>query len=163
MKICKYRRNTKTCQYYTEKYDQFCAAVYDKTKSKQKYSELSDKRKNKDIFAPISDIIVDTLSKKRKCAKSLYNHLFEEKDRIVLKLHRNRFVIYNFSIILPEVESYKMKVIEDNKIMVIFNNKTTFILTPATNSSEIKENISLKFHTNFKNIDEIFVIKSCRY
>lgn len=158
MKICKYKRNTKICQSYTEKYRKICENAYKKFSDKKKYSVIPEKQKNKNLLNPVCNLVVDTLSKKRKCAANFYNYLFNENNRIVLKLYKNRFTIYDFTIDLKEVESFKMKLNPDNEIIITFNNGVEFGLVLQTNSAEIKEHISLKFHTNMKNMDDIFSI-----
>jgi hypothetical protein len=159
MKICKYKGNTNTCKIYTQQYKKINDKNYDKIQNKNKYSELNVKTKTA-ILNPICNLVVTTLAKKRKCASNLYNHLFEESDRIVLKLYKNRFTIYDFGKDLDKVESFGMKLNQDNEILITFNNKTKFSLILHTNASLIKKDLSLKFHTNFKNMDELFAVKS---
>ena len=158
MKICKYKRNTKVCKSYNENYRRINDMAYKKIKSKTKYTELSDKAKNKAFVSPVCDLVVTTLSKKRKCAAHLYNHLFSESNRIVIKLHKNRFVMYDFGQELGSVDSYRMKLSHDNHITITFNNKAKFVLNLQPNGPLIKEHLSIKFHTNFKNMDDIFAV-----
>ncbi|AYV85467.1 MAG: hypothetical protein Satyrvirus18_4 [Satyrvirus sp.] len=160
MKICKYKRNTKISKKYTTNYNKLNDNVYKKIKTKDKYSELNDKKKHKTILEPFCDLVMNTLSKKRKCSENLYNYLFDESDRIVLKLYKNRFVMYDFGIELDNVESFRMKISEGNEITITFNNKAKFVLCLQTNATEIKPQLSLKFHTTFKNIDDLFMVKS---
>ena len=160
MKICKYKRNTNICKAYTNQYDTICKKGYQRIKSKTKYSELSFKTKNKAMLEPVCELVVNTLSKKRKCAEHLYNHLFDEQDRIVFKLYKNRYTMYDFGKELDNVESFRMKLGSDNVITITFNNKTSFNLCLQTNATEIKEHLSLKFHTNFTNMDELFAVEN---
>lgn len=160
MKICGYKKNTKICKEYLAQYKEFNDTSYDKIKSKDKYSELSETKKDNVLLKPLCDLVVDTLSKKRKCAKRLYQHLFGEPERLVIKLHKNRFTIYDFSKEIDDVESFKMKLISNNQISVVFNNGTEFMLTLQTNSSEIKQHLSFKFHVRFTNMDELFSVMS---
>lgn len=158
MKICKYKKNTKIYKAFTAEYQKITSKAYEKIKSKNKYSELSDKNKNKLLLEPVCELVHTTLSKKRKCAVNLYNHLFTESNRIVLKLYKNRFTIYDFGKDLDDVESFRMKMADNNQILWSFNNGVKFTLQLQTNSSQIKEHISLKFHTNLKNMDDLFAV-----
>lgn len=161
MKICKYKKNTNVSKEYTAKYKTLNEKGYKKIQDSSKYSELTGKKKSSAILEPFCDLVLNTLSKKRKCSQNLFNHLFNESDRIVLKLYKNRFIIYDFGIELDDVESYKMKLLEGNIITISFNNKTKFSLCLQTNASEIKEHLSIKFHTSFKNMDELFSVAHC--
>ena len=158
MKICKYKRNTNICKAYTQKYKKINDNGYKKIKSKEKYSELSDKSKYKYLLEPVYELVLNTLSKKRKCAANLYNHLFSESDRLVLKLYKNRFTIYDFGAELDNVESFRMKFNQEKELVITFNNGVKFSLVLQTNGTQIKEHLSLKFHTNIKNMDELFAI-----
>ncbi|AGF85088.1 hypothetical protein QJ854_gp694 [Moumouvirus goulette] len=158
MKICKYQKNTKVHKAYAQEYQEISKKCYKKIKNYEKYSEISEKIKNKEIIKPFSDLVFETLSKKRKCAQNLYNHLFNDGNRIILKLYKNRFRIYDLDKDLEEIKSFGMKISEDNDITINFNNGTTFNLKLRTNSSEIKERLSLKFRTTFVNLDELFSI-----
>lgn len=160
MKICKYKKNTKNYKLYMENYIQITERAYKNIKSKKKYSELSDKSKNKNLINPICQLVYNTLSKKRKCAAHLYKHLFSESDRIVLKLYKNRFSIYDFGKEIDNVESFRLKMGEKNELIITFNNGVKFSLALQTNASEIKEHISLKFHTNLKNMDDLFAVSN---
>lgn len=160
MKICKYKRNTNICKEYTQRYNNLNSKIYQKISSNEKYSEVSDKTKRKFIYEPLCQLIMDVVSKKRKCAEYLYKHLFDESNRIVLRLYKNRFVIYDFGKEIDDIEGFKMKYNGEKLISVTFNNDAYFDLVLHTNASEIKEHISVKFKTAFKNIDEIFAIQS---
>jgi len=145
---------------YIGQYENIMKKGYGKIKSKSKYSELSDKNKNGALLGPVCELVHSTLSKKRKCAANLYNFLLKENDRIVLKLYKNRFTIYDFGKELDNVESFRMKLNAGNEIVIAFNNGTKFSLVLQTNASDIKEHISLKFHTNLKNIDDLFSVNN---
>lgn len=161
MKICKYKKNTNIAKSYLEGYGKISQSGYAKIKSTNKYSELSDKTKTKVLYKPFCELVTSTLAKKRKCTVNLYQHLFAESNRIILKLYKNRFVIYDFGIELENnVESFKMKSVADNKISVVFNNGLEFLLALQTNGTEIKEHLSLKFHTSLENMDEIFAVRT---
>ena len=160
MKICKYKRNTNICKMYNANYKKINDNGYKKIKAKDKYSEISVKAKSKHLLEPVYQLVLSTLSKKRKCAANLYNHLFCESDRIVLKLYKTRFTIYDFGKTLDDVESFRMKYISDKELVIAFNNHVKFSLVLQTNGSQIKENLSLKFHTSIKNLDDLFAVKS---
>jgi len=158
MKICKYKKNTNMYKAYTAKYDSLNNKGYQKVKKYEKYSELSEKLKNNSILFPIRNLVLATLSKKRKCAAHLFNHLFGEQDRIVFRLYRNRFTMYDFGRGIDGVESFRMKLNQDNDIVITFNNKTKFMLSLQTNASKVSDNLSIKFHTTFKNMDDLFAV-----
>uniref|UniRef100_A0A6G6AD41 Uncharacterized protein n=1 Tax=Borely moumouvirus TaxID=2712067 RepID=A0A6G6AD41_9VIRU len=158
MKICKYQKNTNVHKAYSQEYQDLSKKCHGKIKNCEKYSEISEKIKNKEIIKPFSNLVFETLSKKRKCAQNLYNHLFNDGNRILLKLYKNRFRIYDLDKDLEEIKSFGMKLSEDNEITISFNNGTIFSLKLKTNSSEIKERLSLKFRTTFVNLDELFSI-----
>jgi hypothetical protein len=159
MKICNYSKKNKIYKEYMDEYNQFCENLYGKIKKNEKYSDLSDEEKNKLIIKPMNKIVVNTISRKKTCASSLFNHLFDESKRLVLKLYKSRFVIYDFGVELDEVKSYRMSC-NENTINIIFNNKASFDLVLNTNSPKINEHISLKYTTNFLNIDDLFAVKS---
>jgi len=160
MKICKYKRNTKICKNYTLQYQAWNDRTHKKIKNKEKYSALSDKIKNTVVLAPVCDLTVETLAKKRKCAANLFNYLFDESDRIVFKLYKNRFVMYDFGKELDEATSFGIKKRGANLVEIKFNNEMVFTLTLHTNATEIKNHISIKFRTTLNNIDETFAICS---
>ena len=163
MKICKYRKNTKVNNAYTEEYDRLCKKIYKKTSSKEKYSKLTQEKKNDVILQPITSLVSNTLSMKRKCAPHLYSHLFKEanSDTIVLKIYKKRFVMYDFGTELkdPEIKSFKLVKKDPDEIILKFNNGSKFHLVLKTNSTEIKEVIALKFHVKFLNMDELFMVR----
>lgn len=158
MKICKYKRNTNVNKYYTSKYDKIMKHGYKKISKFRKYSNIPENKKSQVLYKPLCDLIITTLSKKRKCSQNLFNYLFTETDRIVLKLYKNRFVIYDFGIDVGTADSFKMKMLTNSTISIIFNNGAKIILSLQTNGSQIKQHMSLKFHCNFQNIDELFGI-----
>jgi len=162
MKICKYKKNSNVGKYYYEHYDKINAYAHKKLQNKKKYSELTDKQKTNIILKPICELVMNTISKKRKQkhVKCLYDHLFKETDRLVLRLYKTRFTIYDFGKKTDEITSYKMKQNSDNEIVVTFNNGAEFVMTLHTNATDIKECLSVKFRTNFKNLDEIFGVSN---
>lgn len=158
MKICKFKKNTTINKAYREVYDEITKSGYKKIKSKKKYSNLPYKLKRNILYKPLCQLVLTTLAKKRKCTANLFHHLFEESDRIVLKLYKNRYVIYDFSIKINEPTSYRMEQVDDNSISVAFNNGAIFMLCLQTNGTEIRQHLSLKFHNDFVNINDIYAI-----
>lgn len=159
MRICKYKRNTNICKKYMEEYQKINDEGYDVIQKYEKYTEIPENIKNKILLEPVCNLVMNTIAKKRKCANNLYNHLLNETDRIVLKLYKNRFTIYDFGVKTDtDVTSFRMALETDNTIVITFNNKAEFILRLHTNASEIKNHLSLKFHTHFNNLDELFAI-----
>lgn len=156
MKICQYKKNTNVCKEFLSGYKKICVGAYKKIKTKKKYSKIDAKVKSSMLLTPICKLVVDTIGKKRKHAKDLYKYIFAEDDRVVLKLYKNRFRIYDFGIEYNKVESYRMKLLENDIIQVTFNNGANFAMKLKTNSSDIKEHISLKFQNTFKNMDLMY-------
>jgi hypothetical protein len=156
MKICRYKKNTNICKEYSAQYKKICIKAFKKLQNKKKYSAVNEKTKRATLMTPICQLVVDTIGKKRKCAQCLYQYMFAEEDRVVLKLYKNRFKMYDFGIDLPAVEGFKMKLVAENRIQITFNNGSQFQMTLHTNSSDIKKHISLKFHNTFKNMDDLY-------
>jgi hypothetical protein len=157
-KICKYKKNTNISKGYVAGYEKINEHAGKKISSKEKYNEISDKVKQSAIYGPICELVIDSFSKKRKCAPYFYRHVFDESNRIILKLYKNRFTMYDFGTDVGEAESFKMKLTDHNQITVTFSNKAKFVMTLKTNASEIKERLSVKFHVDFANMDELFAI-----
>ncbi|BCS83421.1 hypothetical protein QLL95_gp0702 [Cotonvirus japonicus] len=160
MKICGYKKNTNICKEYSNSYDKLNKKIYNKINDHDKYSEIKEKTKNSAIIDPINSLLMETIAKKRKCAKFLYDYIFNTSDRIVLKLYKNRFTVYDFRKELDEVTSFSMKLNENDVITTKFNNGAKFSWVLKTNASDIKEHISLKYHINFDNLDELFAVDS---
>jgi len=159
-RVCKYKKNTNIYRNFSTNYQKINENAYKKISSKERYNCVSDKLKQSAIFYPICELIIDSFAKKRKCAPYLYRYLFEESERMVLKLYKNRFVVYDFGTILDDVQSFKMKMTGENEITITFNNGAEFILSLKTNSNEIKEKLSLKFSVQFKTMDKLFAVSN---
>lgn len=158
MKICKYKKNSKIHKSFTEAYQEITDVGYQKIQNKVKYSEINEEKKNKWIIDPVCNLVTTTLTKKRKCAVHIYNYLFNESERIVFRLYKNRYTMYDFGAKLDDVEGFKMVLESNNTISITFNNCLKFVLVLQTNATEIKKHLSLKFHTKLENMDEIFAI-----
>lgn len=158
MKVCQYRKNTTVSIDYKKKYNEITKTAYKKIKDNKKYSEVSNKTKNTYILEPVCELVYETINKKKKCAKHLYEHIFNESNRIVFTLYKFRFIMYDFGKDLGEVETFKMKLCDDNLISLEFNNGTIFNLKLDINSTDVKEYVSLKFKIKFDNMDDLFLI-----
>jgi len=158
MRTCRYRKNSKISQAYTKKYEKICSNIYKKIKKNEKYSEMSLKLKDKIIYKPVCELVHTTIGKTRKCAGNLYSHFFSESDRMVLKLYKNRFKIYDFGIDTGKITSHNMTIMSSNQINITFSNGAIFQLKLHTNSYNVKKHISLKYRVKFTNIDEIFSV-----
>lgn len=160
MKICKYNGNTNMCKNYNKTYTKLEKSIYDESVDKAKngrYSDLSDKFKDKHIYKPVTDLFVDTLSKKRKCAPSLYDYIFNDGGRLVVYTYKNKFSVYDFMLAdkWEVAESCRIKRLDTNRVSVEFNNKACFILELKTNGTDIQEHVSLKFNIKFKNMNKL--------
>lgn len=162
MKICKYHKQSNVYKQYINSYNTINDNAYEKLKKNEKYSNVSDKKKEKILYTPIIDLVIETLNKKRKCAKNIYNYIFSDGNRIIVKLYKNRFYIYDFDVETSEINSIQIKKKSTNVIRLSFNNNTKFLLTLKTNGTKINEHISLKFKTQFSNLDEIYLVESCK-
>lgn len=158
MKICKFKKNSNIAKSFLSEYDEITNEIYKKIKDYEKYSDVSDKVKRNSIYKPICNLLIDSIGTKRKCAQQLYNHLFPESGRIMIKLYSSRFIIYDFGKQTKEITSYKMKLVSNNEVEIVFNNGASFLLRLRTNSPEIKKHISIKFKTTFTNMDDIFSV-----
>ncbi|AKI80341.1 hypothetical protein QJ850_gp358 [Acanthamoeba polyphaga mimivirus] len=174
MKLCGYNKNTNMYKEYTKNYNNICKNIYKKIGSYDKYSELSDKQREKIIYRPMNELLINTIGGKKKCTEKLYEHVFPEgvnANRIVIKWHKNRFIVYDFRTQVDEIKSFKLSPFkskskqseDDARILYLtFKNgsklEPQFILTLNTNSTDINEHISLKYTIKLDNIDELFKI-----
>lgn len=157
--ICGYRKNTNFSKKYIESYNEINDIGSEKISKYTNYSEVSDKIKDKYLYEPICTLITESLNKKRKCSLKLYDYIFNYSDDIYVKAYKTRYYIYDFSIEHDEIESVKMTQ-DENYIDMEFNNGAKFDMRLKTNSSKIRDRLSLKFTINFKNIDDMFCVKS---
>lgn len=155
MKACRYKKNSNIYKLYCESYDKLNDKFYKKIKSNENYSDIKSSLKM-DMLKSFSELVMQTLSKKKKCAQSLYNALFTETDRIVFKLHVNKFTMYDFGQEQMVIKSFKLRQIDDRTLSLSFNNGAAFQLMLSTNSTKIKPQLSLKFHVKFQNLDQLF-------
>uniref|UniRef100_A0A6C0C9Y2 Uncharacterized protein n=1 Tax=viral metagenome TaxID=1070528 RepID=A0A6C0C9Y2_9ZZZZ len=158
-KIYNFKKKSDNHDTYTEEYDKLNKKMYKQVRSFDKFSEVPTETKNDELFEPTCDLVLSVIDDNQERAKYLYSHLFSEDDRIVLKLLKSRFVIYDFGIkTVKHITSCETEKEDQNKIILTFNNQTNFILTLGTNASDVKEHISLKFKTKFKNMDGIYCV-----
>ena len=162
-KVCGYRKNTNVSHEFIDAYLDINEKFMEKVEEKEyvNYSEVSEKIIEKFINKPICSLIADSFTKKRKCATELFNYIFPYYDEIYVKAYKTRYAIYDFATEIPDPESIKLTYDdeESNKINLNFNNNAQFVMILKTNSSKIREKLSLKFTINFKNIDDIFCIE----
>lgn len=157
MKKCKYIKSTKVYKEYTEMYNTINNSAYCAFKNKNKFSDLSKEDIDKYLLVPVSKLIVDTLSHKKKHAQNFYNAIFNETNKMTVRLYKNRFTIYDFYKTMS-IKSLSISRNKNNILKIRFNNNASFTCYLASNSVEIKENLSLKLHIKFENIDEIYKI-----
>ena len=158
MKICKYQGNSNICKKYKPEYSELNDRIYRELSNYDKYSEISEDDKNKILYEPFVDLFVDTLSKKRKCAVNLYNHLVTFSSKIVVVPSSTVFDIYDFTNTnnLGDNPSYKLKKISENQISIRFNNGSRVVLTLKSNATNIGKHLSLKYHAALDNMSNIY-------
>jgi hypothetical protein len=160
MKICGLRGNTKIHKAYKPEYAKLEKKALKALEDKEKYSDASEKSLNKHIIDPFTDLVISTLSKKRKCSPKLFQYIFGETDRIIIRARQNSFRIYDFSIGNEEIVSHRIKRSDvTGRFDLTFSNNYKFIMELAPNSVTIGNSLSLKFSITFKNIDKIFCVK----
>lgn len=161
MRCCGYTKKTKVAKSYYANYRKFSARVHRKFEGFDKFSEIKEEDKDRIILKPLNDLLVTTLSRRKKCTGNLYRTLFGERHRLVIRLNKSRFTLYDFSVkSQQEVVGFRMKKLAKNVVRIKFSNGAIFALVPITNSTHIKENLSLKFKTKFVNLNDMFAI-SC--
>lgn len=159
MKICKHSGKTNISKKFKISYDNLNAKIYAKINEFEIYSKIDKELKENKIIKPINLLVIGSLLGDDKCVNHLYNHLFNESDRIVISMNKNKFTVYDFGLSsLSEPSSYSIKELDDHKFRIKFNNGASFDLRLITNSSIIKENISLKYVVQFKNINKFFYV-----
>lgn len=158
MKVCKYKKGDKTCDQFKESYNSLNNSIYKKIKTYEKYSDIPETVKQKKIYEPVCELVMETLQNEQKCAQKIFSYLFCPSKMIVLKLMQKRYVIYNFNV-KQNVDSFEISADEEsNKLKITFSNGAIFNLTLLSNSQEVKEHLSLKFHTKFHNINDIYLV-----
>lgn len=164
MKTCGYRRGSKVHKQYTWDYNKLTRRAYSKIKQYEKYSDIPDNTKSTYLLNPVADLVMETLQNKRKCAPLLYNALYQDGKRVVFKLYKSRFTMYDLTRRLKDVTSFRIRVDEDtpNIVELKFNNGVGLNLVLRTNVNSITDHISLKFHTKFVNFDKLFKVESVK-
>lgn len=155
-----YSRDTKSDKHvrYKKAYLKLNDQGYKKIKKQEKFTNVDAKIKNKYVLAPICQLVADTMQE-QGCAQTLCRFLFREHDRIVLRLYKNRFIIYDFGLQVKPVKSFKLAV-DGANLEIEFNNGFKFVLHLKPNSTQIKQSLALKFRTDFKSLQDIYVIAS---
>jgi hypothetical protein len=158
MRICKYGGNSNKFKAYREAYEEFRSNAYACIEDFAKYSEIELASRREIIFDPIIELVYNTLLRKRDRKDVLFEHLFPNPDAICVDLGKKKFTIYDFTTELGGDNGYHLKILKNGKLNIKFNNGCHFILTPRTNATYIAEEVSIKLHTTFKNVDELFVV-----
>lgn len=159
--VLKFKKKSDDLEEFKEKYAALNKKMYKEVKSFDKFSEVPDESKMDDLFEPTCKFIKKVIEENQDRAKFLYKHLFDEEEKIVIKLLKSRFAIYDFGIkTIKHINSCEVEIDEDdkNKLLLEFNNGAQFCLVLGTNASEIKEHISLKYKTKYKNINDTYFV-----
>ncbi len=159
-KICKYNKHTNTYKEFIEGYNEIQEIAMNMINKYEKYSDIPYKIELKYIYTPICELVAEYFSNKRKCADNLFKHLFNESDRIVCQLYKKRFSIYDFGKEIEDIGSFKTYIDKEDprKLIIKFNNDMIFYLTLKTNTVPIRDKLSMKFHVELHNMDDIFSI-----
>jgi len=160
MKICGIRGNATVHRNYTAGYEKIITKAKSKISGYEKYSDIPEAKRDRYLILPVRDHFAETMTGKRKLVVALYNHLFAETDRIMIDNEARGFKMYDFSktpkepaVCHPEPSE------EDPSLLTLrFSNKMVFQLQLRTNSSLIKEHISLKFTASIENLDDLFLV-----
>lgn len=161
MKVCKYNGNTNMAKAYNAAYDKLNTRIYSKTHNKvDRYNEISAKSKDQLIFSPMTQLMLDAISKKRKCAANLYSHLVREDSRLIVYIYRNKFSVYDTSKLskIGSVESFSIKRITPTALRIKFNNGVILRLELKLNSTLVQKNVSLKYIAKFTNAAELMQV-----
>lgn len=162
--ICGYQKGDSVTTIYNKKYKEINDNAYNEIGTYGKYIVIPKNVKDEHVYEPIVDLVVETLNTHKKCAPKLYQSIFKEDARIILKLFRRKYAIYDFSTKpVPEIPtSLEAKKMCDDRLEVAFNNNRTFEFRLNTNATEIKEMLSLKFDVNIidKQIEKYYNIAS---
>jgi len=159
IKICGYKKTTDISKAFFEEYENICKKGYQKVMKYEKYYEVPSDVKSKYIFTPIRDATYDVLhTNSETCAKKIYSHLFSQEKKIVLKILKTRFVIYDFGKRLKNIKNFDIEKNDQGKLDITFNNGAKFSLALSTNSADIKEHLSLKYHSKFQNMDDLYAV-----
>lgn len=159
--VLNFKKKSGSLEGFKEKYAALNKKMYKEVKYFDKFSEIPDESKMDDLFEPTCKFIKNVIEENQDRAKFLYKHLFDEEERIVIKLLKSRFVIYDFGIkTIKHINSCDVEIDEDdkNKLLLEFNNGAKFCLTLGTNASEIKEHISLKYKTKYTNMNDTYFV-----
>jgi len=160
MKVCGYRKSTKVYKSYTPAYESLNEDIYERISKKDRFAELTDKQRERDVYDPINTLVQNTLMNKRKCAGKLYAHLVTEDEAIIVRVFKNKYKIYDFGTELEaDVSSMSVKKVSADELAIKFTNGVKVDLTLRNNSIDISANISLKYNIKIRNLDELFMMR----
>jgi hypothetical protein len=97
-KIYNFKKKSDNHGEFVESYEKLNKKMYKQVRSFDKFSEVPVETKYDEMFEPMCDLVCTLIDDHQDRAKYLYEHLFSEEDRIVIKLLKSRFVIYDFGI-----------------------------------------------------------------
>jgi hypothetical protein len=173
MKLCGYQKNTTVYDTYTKLCQKYNTKVYDKIKKYKKYSNMSERAKTNDIVIPMTKIIHDTLSQKRKTIhiEKLQKTLFTPSQKIMFRLFRNKLSMYDFGYDINSPTNKKMKILKNGDMLIKFSsthnddhpeksNTMEFLMMARTNGQEIKNQITIRYLVKFSNMPEHYLIAS---
>lgn len=155
MKICKYQGNSNVSKKYKPEYKQLNDKIYSRLSKKyDKYSDISQEKKDIILYEPFVDLFISSLVKKRKCAQHLYNHIITFEPKLLIITRHNNYELYDFTKIseLGDNPSFRLKKIDKNSINITFNNNFKFRLVLHSNATNINQHLSLKYHITFVNV-----------
>lgn len=161
MKICGYRKNTNMYKSYYPEYTSITEDIYDRFSDKEKFSNLTDKQKERNVYDPVNTLVYNTLLNKRKCAAKLYEHIIDDGEAIVVRVYKRKYKIFDFGIELDadEVSSMSLKKPAADELTIKFNNGVKVELMLRNNNTDITSKLSLKYNAKITNIDELFMVR----
>lgn len=155
MTICGCSENNDLVSKFCDDYKDAVDEIYADIKGRGTFSDLSEDEFG-DAMKKYLHVLYITLSKKKKPGPFLFNHLFYEEGRMIIKISDNDFYIYDFTIPLNNINSYSIKKIKDSMILMKFNNGAEFYFFARPTEDKISKNMSCTFNVMFKNINQIF-------
>lgn len=162
MKICKLRGGTKPNRKYTEGYEAIETRAYSKISHYERFKDVPEEKLDAHLITPMRDLVVETLDKKKTLSANLYHYLMTDKDRLLFRLRKKGFDVYDFTRDIPDPTAHKIEVgrTDLNSFLISFNNECSFQLELRPNNPYIKEHISLKFRVSFENLDDTFMART---
>lgn len=168
MKPCGFKKNSNVYKAYHTAYNKINNKVYEKIKDKDSFSEIKEKFLMKNMYDPITNLLVATLQMKRKCASNLYHSIFDETPRVLIKLMKSRYVIYDFSRYQYQPTGFSLKKESGNELQLKYKKFTdedgnridgpNFKLTLNKNSTKINPILSMKYTITMINMNKLFLL-----